>query len=54
MDLMKMVQGDVYDDDAPKILVEMRAIVGEVEADPGHPWHKHLGTLRAPSIAPMF
>ncbi len=46
-DLLKMLQGDFYDGDAPPALGEMRAIVRTVEEDPGHLWHPYLGTLRA-------
>lgn len=53
-DVLKMLQGDVYDDEEPKALAAMREIVAAVEADPDHLWHPYLGTLRAPSAAPMF
>jgi 1H-pyrrole-2-carbonyl-[peptidyl-carrier protein] chlorinase len=53
-DVLKMLQGDVYDSEEPAALVKMREITREVEQNPDHLWHKHLGTLRAPSQAPMF
>jgi 1H-pyrrole-2-carbonyl-[peptidyl-carrier protein] chlorinase len=53
-DLLKMLQGDVYEDDEPKALVEMRRTVQQVEENPDHLWHKHLGTLRAPTVNPLF
>lgn len=53
-DLIKLLQGDLYDDDAPPALVAMREIVHEVENNPNHLWHKHLGSLTAPSTAPTF
>jgi FADH2 O2-dependent halogenase len=52
--VLKLLQGDVYDDDEPRALREMREIVLTVENDPGHLWHPYLGTLRAPSAAPAF
>ncbi|MEZ0095325.1 NAD(P)/FAD-dependent oxidoreductase [Streptacidiphilus sp. EB129] len=53
LDVLKMLQGDVYDDE-PKALAAMREIVEAVEADPTHLWHKYLGTLKAPTAAPGF
>lgn len=54
LDVLKLLQGDVYDDEEPKVLQEMREIVTAVEQDPDHLWHPYLGTLRAPSAAPAF
>jgi len=54
LDVLKMLQGDVYDGEEPKALAEMREIVKAVEDDPTHLWHPYLGTLKAPSAAPAF
>ncbi|MFI6015643.1 NAD(P)/FAD-dependent oxidoreductase [Streptomyces sp. NPDC051243] len=54
IDVLKMLQGDVYDGEEPKALAAMREIVAEVEGNPGHLWHPYLGTLRAPASAPGF
>ncbi len=54
LDILKLLQGDVYEDEEPKVLQEMRDIVTAVENDPSHLWHPYLGTLRAPSAAPAF
>lgn len=54
LDVLKLLQGDVYDEEEPKALQEMREIVAAVERDPSHLWHPYLGTLRAPSAAPAF
>jgi FADH2 O2-dependent halogenase len=54
LDVLKLLQGDVYDEEEPKALREMREIVTAVENDPRHLWHPYLGTLRAPSAAPAF
>jgi FADH2 O2-dependent halogenase len=54
LDVLKMLQGDVYDDEEPKALAAMREIVKAVEDDPTHLWHPYLGTLSAPSSAPAF
>jgi 1H-pyrrole-2-carbonyl-[peptidyl-carrier protein] chlorinase len=54
LDVLKMLQGDVYDTAEPKALTAMREITRQVEENPDHLWHPHLGSLRAPSLAPMF
>jgi flavin-dependent dehydrogenase len=54
LDVLKMLQGDVYDDEEPKALAEMRRIVKVVEDDPTHLWHRFLGTLKAPTARPTF
>jgi FADH2 O2-dependent halogenase len=54
IDVLKMLQGDVYDGEEPKALAAMREVVHEVENNPGHLWHPYLGTLKAPTSAPAF
>jgi FADH2 O2-dependent halogenase len=54
LDVLKLLQGDVYDDEEPKALQAMREIVRDVENDPTHLWHPYLGTLRAEAAAPTF
>jgi flavin-dependent dehydrogenase len=54
IDVLKMLQGDVYDGQEPKALQAMREVVATVEANPDHLWHPYLGTLRAPTSAPSF
>lgn len=54
LDVLKLLQGDVYDDEEPKALHEMREIVAAVENDPTHLWHPYLGTLRVPTASPAF
>ncbi|GGO95474.1 NAD(P)/FAD-dependent oxidoreductase [Wenjunlia tyrosinilytica] len=54
LDVLKMLQGDVYDDEEPKALAAMRDIVKAVEEDPTHLWHPYLGDLKAPSAKPSF
>jgi flavin-dependent dehydrogenase len=53
LDVLKMLQGDVYDGEEPKALTAMREIVAAVENNPDHLWHPYLGTLRAPVAAPF-
>jgi FADH2 O2-dependent halogenase len=52
--VLKMLQGDVYDDAEPTALEAMKEVVAAVESNPDHLWHSYLGTLRAPTVAPMF
>jgi FADH2 O2-dependent halogenase len=53
-DLVKLLQGDLYDDDAPPALVAMREVVTEVESNPNHLWHPYLGDLKVPTAEPVF
>jgi FADH2 O2-dependent halogenase len=54
IDVLKLLQGDLYDEDEPSALVAMRQVAKEVEANPDHLWHRHLGALVSPSVAPSF
>lgn len=54
VDVLKMLQGDVYDGEEPRALAAMREIVAEVESNPDHLWHPYLGSLRAPVSDPVF
>lgn len=45
LDVLKLLQGDVYDDAAPPVLQKMRDTVTEVEQNERHPWHKLLGDM---------
>jgi len=54
LDVLKMLQGDVYDEDEPRALAAMRDIVRAVENDPEHLWRPYLGSLSIPSGAPTF
>jgi 1H-pyrrole-2-carbonyl-[peptidyl-carrier protein] chlorinase len=51
LDILKLLQGDVYDDAEPEVLTRMRNIVAEVEKNPKHMWHKALGDLTANAFA---
>jgi len=46
IDVLKLLQGDVYDDQEPAALVAMREFVAAVENDPGHLWHPLLGQMK--------
>ncbi|MBW4720401.1 NAD(P)/FAD-dependent oxidoreductase [Saccharothrix obliqua] len=47
LDVLKLLQGDVYDEEEPAVLARMRDIVHEVEGNPDHIWHDALGDLTA-------
>lgn len=54
LDVVKLLQGDVYDEDDPKVLRMMNQIVSEVEQDEKHIWHNYLGELTANAFMPVF
>jgi len=54
LDVLKLLQGDVYDDDAPPVLEQMKNIVQTVERDERHIWHRFLGDLTASAFSPAF
>jgi len=54
LDVLKLLQGDVYDDAAPPVLQKMRTMVAEVEQNENHPWHKLLGDLTSNAFRPKF
>ncbi len=52
LDVLKLLQGDVYDDAQPPVLDAMRRMVTEVEQNEKHPWHKLLGDLTSNAFRP--
>ncbi|MEO6087961.1 MAG: tryptophan 7-halogenase, partial [Umezawaea sp.] len=54
LDVLKMLQGDVYDGEEPKALTAMREVITAVEDDPHHLWRPFLGSLRAPTAKASF
>jgi FADH2 O2-dependent halogenase len=54
LDVLKLLQGDVYDAGEPEVLKKMREMVLEVERDPSHPWHKLLNNMTADAFKPLF
>ncbi len=51
VDVIKLLQGDVYDEEEPAVLTKMRNIVSAVEKNPNHYWHNLLGNLTAKHFA---
>ena len=45
LDILKLLQGEVYDEADPPVLQKMREMVYDVERRPEHPWHKLLNDL---------
>jgi FADH2 O2-dependent halogenase len=54
LDVLKLLQGDVYDEEQPPVIQKMRQTVLEVEQNEKHPWHQLLGTLTANAFSPTF
>ena len=52
IEILKLLQGDVYDEEQPAVLQKMNEIVNQVEANPRHVWHKLLGDLTNNSFNP--
>jgi len=45
LDVLKLLQGDMYEPERPRVLDEMQKIVSQVEQRTSHPWHKLLNNL---------
>ena len=54
LDVLKLLQGDVYDEDEPPVLGLMRQTVLDVERNPKHPWHALLNDMTAHAFKPLF
>ncbi|HEU5373975.1 MAG TPA: NAD(P)/FAD-dependent oxidoreductase [Ktedonobacteraceae bacterium] len=54
VDVLKLLQGDVYDDDNPRVLSIMKDIVSRVEQNKKHIWHGYLGDLTSHAFRPSF
>jgi len=54
LDVLKLLQGDVYDEEEPPVLARMREIVSQVERDERHMWHQLLGDLTCDAFVDAF
>jgi FADH2 O2-dependent halogenase len=54
LDVLKLLQGDVYDEEEPPVLAKMRETVTAVEQNEKHPWHQLLGDLTHVAFRPAF
>ena len=52
LDVLKLLQGDVYDEAKPAVLEKMQDMVSEVERNPKHIWHDLLGSLTSDAFVP--
>jgi 1H-pyrrole-2-carbonyl-[peptidyl-carrier protein] chlorinase len=53
-DVLKLLQGDVYEDEEPSVLKRMKRMVKTVEETEDHVWHKLLGGLTAEEFRRLF
>ena len=54
LDVLRLLQGDVYDEVEPPVLDAMEALATAVESNPKHPLRGALGTLSSHAFAPRF
>jgi FADH2 O2-dependent halogenase len=54
LDVLKLLQGDVYDEAQPPVLQKMREVVSQVEQNENHPWHRMLGEMTGNAFSPAF
>ncbi|ERO60328.1 hypothetical protein P308_14485 [Pseudomonas piscis] len=54
LDILQLLQGDVYSGKRLEVLDKMREIIAAVESDPDHLWHKYLGDMQVPTAKPAF
>jgi len=50
LDLLKLLQGDVHDEERPEVLRQMQAKVREVEGNPDHMWHGMLNDMTREAV----
>jgi flavin-dependent dehydrogenase len=54
LDVLKLLQGDVYDEESPEVLEKMRQTVAAAERDERHVWHKALNDLTNQAFSPAW
>lgn len=54
LDVLKLLQGDLYDEERPEILNQMSAVISQVEKRENHPWHRWLGDLTGDAFRPTY
>jgi FADH2 O2-dependent halogenase len=54
LDVLSLLQGDVYGEEKPEVLAKMRKIVTTVEQDERHGLHRFLGDLTGDAFRPAF
>lgn len=53
LDVLKLLQGDVYDEAQPPVLDKMRKMVAQVEKNAAHPWHQLLNDMTSGVFLPQ-
>ncbi len=54
LQVLQLLQGDLYDEEEVPVLGRMRELATEVENNPKHLWHALLGDLTAHAFKPVF
>ena len=54
LEILQLLQGDVYDEDEPEVLRLMKSKVKEVEENEQNLWHHSLGDLTASAFRPAY
>jgi 1H-pyrrole-2-carbonyl-[peptidyl-carrier protein] chlorinase len=54
LDVLKLLQGDVYDEDQPAVLAKMKSMVAAVESNPDHVLHDALGDITSHAFEPAY
>ncbi|MEX1257210.1 MAG: NAD(P)/FAD-dependent oxidoreductase [Gemmatimonadota bacterium] len=54
LDVLRLLQGDVFGREEPPVLAKMREIAAEVEQNERHVWHDLLGDLTSHAFEPQF
>src|SRR6185295_62132 len=54
LDVLKLLQGDVYDEVEPPVLEKMRTMVRDVERNKDHIWRLLLNDMTADAFKPLF
>ena len=52
--MLKLLQGDVYDEEEPEVLTKMRKAVSAIEKNPNHMWHNLLNDMTQDAFKPAF
>lgn len=54
LDVLKLLQGDVYEEEEPPVLGLMRETVKKIEQNKEHRWHDLLNDMTAKAFEPLF
>lgn len=54
LDVLKLLQGDMYEPQKPAVLDEMQKMVSQIEQRKNHPWHKLLNGLTSEALRASY